>query len=1474
MKKLQKPLSLALAVSLLLTVMSAVKFAAVGGTWDGTVYVTEDQTVSDVIATNGCQLNISSGVTLTVKGTISVNGGDGILKVVGDGKLVVEAPNGKDGGTSQDQGFAGSNGLPAVQGSLVVENGVVEITGGSGGNAVSGGTYGIPGAGASAITGNLAVERGTVSVTGGSGGSTNTPAAGGSGQPAVAGSLTVRDGEVTITGGNGGSSSYGSAYSYGGSGGVGVAGGTLWISGGKVTVSGGFGGRGSVPAVSEHGGHGANANPTADRCSINWDGVVYCYDSEGRQTAVMNDICVTGIDLNEFHTITSFSLWERMLRELADGKSFETDYLTAPAGASVTIPQGLSVTVNGTLTAGDGTDTVTAKGEGTLTVHGKNGANGGYNATEGFAGHDGGSGVCGNLIIDGCDAEISGGSGGNAFVGGTNARAGNGAPAITGSLTVKDGFVTVNGGTGGYTDDGSWGGNAGAGVVGDLTVELGTVIISGGKGGNTNHQNAYGLTAGNGGDGVSGNALILGGSVTVNGNNGGSAVGFGRAGNGGSAVRGDLTVKGGSISLTGGTGGDHFLNEIPAQAGDGGSSVAGNVFFYGGSVYTEAGKSGTIPGEGFPSSDGKTVAGTFSNLSGRAVFALDSDGAVIYRFDETEYNDDEFREQIDRKTVISGINVTVTAGKGMVPAPASGDLSQCVVPNQPINDIVLIADGDSYFPEDYASVGTTGGISVIRNSSEQITVTGTPTADVTVALTAAAAKRQEQTPQAVFTATGADTGTLSGLSVGMKFRIDNGEWQTAEDESVGLTNLGPCTITVYTPGNGATTVDSEEQIITVTKAEVPALEATQPNVIGGTGSIPTGKEHQKSTNGTDWEDCDGEWSGLEAGRTYYVRIKASGAVLASEAQAIDINAFVPGTEQTPQAVFTATGADTGTLSGLAAGMKFRIDNGEWQTAEGESVGLTNLGPCTITVYTPGNGATTVDSEEQIITVTKAEVPALEATQPNVIGGTGSIPTGKEHQKSTNGTDWEDCDGEWSGLEAGRTYYVRIKASGAVLASEAQAIDINAFVPGTEQTPQAVFTATGADTGTLSGLAAGMKFRIDNGEWQTAEGESVGLTNLEPCTITVYTPGNGATTTDSEEQIITVTKAETPALEATQPETIYDKGLIPTTTAHEKSLNGTDWEGCGGLWTDLTEGTYYVRVKASGAALASDAQTIVISVARYTVKFVDEDGTELQSTVYACGETPVYTGETPVKEATAENTYTFAGWTPDIVPVDADATYTAVYDVTVNEYSVTFVTNGGTEIPPVQVAYGEPVTEPEAPEKKSFAFAGWYADESLETPYDFTAKITADTVVYAKWTPISYTVLSGEEAEWTKDSGTVVTIIVKRSDADETCIDHFAGVEIDGVPLENGTDYTAEKGSTVITLKAAALEELPVGEHTVTISFDDGGVETKLTVKEAPAPINPPTGESELLAALTAITAVSFAGFTVIAIRHKKRVSVD
>jgi hypothetical protein len=58
-----------------------------------------------------------------------------------------------------------------------------------------------------------------------------------------------------------------------------------------------------------------------------------------------------------------------------------------------------------------------------------------------------------------------------------------------------------------------------------------------------------------------------------------------------------------------------------------------------------------------------------------------------------------------------------------------------------------------------------------------------------------------------------------------------------------------------------------------------------------------------------------------------------------------------------------------------------------------------------------------------------------------------------------------------------------------------------------------------------------------------------------------------------------------------------------------------------------------------------------------------------------GVTPSYNGTTPTKTATAQYSYTFNNtWSPAIVPATADATYTAQFNETVNQYTATITAN--------------------------------------------------------------------------------------------------------------------------------------------------------------------------------------------------------
>lgn len=67
------------------------------------------------------------------------------------------------------------------------------------------------------------------------------------------------------------------------------------------------------------------------------------------------------------------------------------------------------------------------------------------------------------------------------------------------------------------------------------------------------------------------------------------------------------------------------------------------------------------------------------------------------------------------------------------------------------------------------------------------------------------------------------------------------------------------------------------------------------------------------------------------------------------------------------------------------------------------------------------------------------------------------------------------------------------------------------------------------------------------------------------------------------------------------------------------------------------------------------------------------------------------------------------------------------------HRVKFDTQGGSSIGDQTPASGSTVTKPADPTRDGYTFAGWYTDEACTKAYDFSAAVTAEMTLYAKWT---------------------------------------------------------------------------------------------------------------------------------------------
>ena len=199
--------------------------------------------------------------------------------------------------------------------------------------------------------------------------------------------------------------------------------------------------------------------------------------------------------------------------------------------------------------------------------------------------------------------------------------------------------------------------------------------------------------------------------------------------------------------------------------------------------------------------------------------------------------------------------------------------------------------------------------------------------------------------------------------------------------------------------------------------------------------------------------------------------------------------------------------------------------------------------------------------------------------------------------------------------------------------------------------------------------------------------------------------------------------------------------------------------------------------------------------QYTITFDTNGGSEIAPITQDYG-TEITAPDNPTRKG-----YTFKGWDkeiPETMPAE-NMTITAQWEI--NQYTITFDTNGGSEIAPITQDYGTKIIAPADPTRKGYTFKGW----DKEIPETMPA---GNITVKAQWEINQYTIT----------------------------FDTNGGSEIDSITQDYGTKIIApadptRKGYTFKGWDKEIPETMPAGNITVkaqweinqyTITFDTNG----------------------------------------------------
>ena len=1345
-----------------------------------------------VTVTGDVHLILADGCNLTVNGGINVSEGN---------SLTIYAQS-----TGADMGALTANGAPQsagigggdhdICGTIIINGGIISA------NALDNAAAGI-GCGWYGKSGTIIINGGKVVAT--SSGYHSGAGIGGcreSDSPVVGPDITINGGEVTATGGNysagigggwhavGGTITIngGTVTAYGGHRGAGIGGGSSGAGGDKIEINGGIitatGGSGGGNALG--GGHSGSggiitvnggtilAKAHEDKAGLSISQNTKFVSGLDSSAIVMAESIGNGIDLSGLNGIIkqgstytvygSANLATNL--EIQSGETMQID-----AGKTLTISEGITLTNEGAIIVENGGALVnkgTIDGSGNVLVDTYY-----LNTDNETADQQANLVNTGSTTWTGSDPDggwyvVQGEVDINSRVnvsGTVNLILADGCNLkINGGINVSSGnSLTIYGqdeGTGALTATGA---DSQAGIGGGQSQSGGTITINGGS--ITANSNGYGAGIGGGSGSGGGTITINGGTVDANGGDNAAGIGGGSSGAGGTTI-----ITGGTISAKG--------SNYGAGIGGGEGKTGGNITISGGTVTATGG------------SNGAGIGG--DNGGDNGTFSTGEDGhAVIFASSISDNTPDDWSGVIfqgstgqvygtsatptEDFTIPTGYTLTIPAGATLDVSNVSVTNNGTIICNGTINGTV---DGDVRYPSAVTVSVNQGGQSVASVPyGSTITITATMQRAQTNGINLIAELGY------VNFYLGDTSGTPLGTSE-VKRGSDGTYTATVE---VTLTSdqwkPGSYTITADFGGVAGTSSDgllssTGSATLTVTKASQTAPGTDEGYTIDYQAeTISAQADYELAT--TDTASSGSTSLTATPGGTVYVRLKESDTHNPSLWTAVNI----PARPDAPVAPSVEDKTDTSITITVVDGVEYRLGtDGSWQTGTG-SITFNDLSAGTeYTIYarhpavTEGENPAFASGSASTQVTTKSNQTAAP-TAPTMSSRTttsvilnyiespirqGAVQYGYTTAGDSSDYHWQEST-EFIDLQPGTTYtfYARYAETDDYEASPA---------------------STGTSIVTLG--AAGGDTLADGETITTEDGTNTEITKDEG-RITI-TPGNGGSATViTPDDNVTVNTGDG---------TVNVPGGSTVQTGDGPEMSLPD----GGTVDPDT-----------GAVTPDEGGSVVIDTGDGTTTITPPSGQPV--TPNDDGSVTIPGGSTVTGSDGERVTIPPEGGT---LQPGGDVEYTV---------TVTFDSQGGSQVPSQDITVGEPVSQPDDPTRTGYRFLGWYTAATGGARWDFTQPVTGDQTLYAQWAYLppanpNYKITLGDT-----ENGTVTV--------NPTAAKEGTTVTITPVP-----DAGYQVGTVSVTDRfgqAVAVDQQADG--TYTFVMPDGQVTVEVTFLQGEAP---------------------------------------